>query len=440
MNEKSIWENYLSKNKFSEVNENIKTDILVIGGGIAGVLSAYNLSKCGYKVVLVEKNKICSGNTRNTTAFVTAHHESLYQDIIKKHGFTVAKEYLKVNLESVKKYKDLSKKFNFDFKEVDATIFSKDVELINREYKILKKLDADVYINNDIPYVNNVIGVTLKNQAIINPIKLVYEIIKEKNNNLMIYENSEVVKIRGNSALFKNGFKIDFNYLVIATQYPILNKLNLMFMKLTQTRSYVVAIRKDKINGTYCSLDEKGYYFRSYGDYLIIGGNDRDTKNLCFSSFVEDVCKLYNIREKDIEYSWSGQDCITLDDIPYIGRFSLFHPNRYLITGFNLWGFTWSMASSKIIKELIEKNKIYNIAKPNRNFIRPKLFENICNSVKNFLTFKGPRCSHMGCRLQYNKIERVWECPCHGSRYTSFGEVIEGPARKKYKKEQIPIT
>lgn len=431
MYEKSIWEEYLLKKEFPILRENIKTDVLVIGGGIAGVLNAYELSSSGFDVVLVDKRKITSGNTKNTTAFVSAHHESLYQDILKKHGFNKTKEYLNLNLHSVDEYKKLSEKYDFDFEMVDLTLFSKDFELINKEYKTLKELGANVYINKEIPFTKDVLGVTIKNQAIINPIKLINEIVNDgQNSKLKVFEKSEVTKIVGNTAILKNGSKIFFNNVIICTHYPILNKLNLMFMKLTQTRSYVLVIKKDKINGTFCSLDEKGYYFRTYKDYLIIGGNDRDTKDLCITSFKEDICKLYNIKEKDIEYSWSGQDCITIDEMPYIGRFNFFYPNRYLVTGFNFWGFTWSMASTKIIKDLIENKKFNNIVSPNRFFIRPKLFQNFFNSFKNLITFKTPRCSHLGCKLNYNEIEKVWECPCHGSRYTTFGEVIEGPAKK----------
>ena len=282
MKENSIWEDYLNKKSFPKISENMKTDVLIVGGGIAGVLTGYVLSTNGYKVILVEKDKVSSGNTKNTTAFVSAHHETIYSDIVKKHNYLVAKEYLKVNLDAIKEYEKLSNKYDFDFKKVDATLFSKDINIIEKEYEVLKKLDYNVFINKEIPLIRNVIGITLKDQAIINPIKLVNEIVTDENNkNLIIFENSEIVKIKGNCAFTKEGYKIDFNNIVLATHYPILNKLNFMFMKLTQTRSYVIAIKKEKINGTYCSIDENGYYFRSYKDYLIIGGNDRETKDLC---------------------------------------------------------------------------------------------------------------------------------------------------------------
>ena len=133
---------------------------------------------------------------------------------------------------------------------------------------------------------------------------------------------------------------------------------------------------------------------------------------------------------KNIDYIWSGQDCMSLDGIPYIGRYSIFSRNQYIVTGFNLWGFTWAMASSFMIADMIEYKNEYSLTNPQRYYLNKKLVYNIGNSIKNLVNFKTPRCSHLGCALQYNKKEKVWECPCHGSRYNSQCEIIDGPAMK----------
>ena len=105
MKEKSIWLDNIEMPKFCKLNENIKTKVLVIGGGIAGILCAYEMKKRNIECVLVEAEKIGKGITKNTTAFITAQHELLYQDIIKDLGISKAKFYLELNLKAVKRYK-----------------------------------------------------------------------------------------------------------------------------------------------------------------------------------------------------------------------------------------------------------------------------------------------------------------------------------------------
>lgn len=422
---KSIWEDYLTNKSFPKLEENIQTDVLVVGGGIAGILIARKLHDNNIKTILLEKNKIASGNTSKTTAFLTVQHETLFQSL----GIEKAKQYLDINNQALLEYKELSKKYDFDYEEVDSCLFSKNYEIIEKEYEILNKLKQNVYIKDDIPFCKDTKGIAFKKQAIINPIKLVNSLI----NDLNIYEDSEVIEINSSEAILKNGIKIKFNKIIITTHYPIINKSNLLFLKLTQRKSYVVAIKHNKIDGTYCNIDQDGLYYRMYKDYLIIGGNDKDTGTKCMSDFEMKVCEKFNLSKDDLIYSWCGQDCITLDGIPYIGYCNMFSKNHIIVTGFNLWGFTWAMASSNIILKIIKENKEFSLTKPNRFWIKKKLFKNIKTSFKNLINFKTPRCSHMGCALVYNKKEHIWECPCHGSIYNSEKEVKEGPAQKDIK-------
>lgn len=418
----SIWEEYLKENSFPKLEENIFTDVLVIGGGVAGVLIAKKLHDNNIETVLVEKNKIGRGITSKTTAFLTSQHETLYQSL----KLNKSKDYLKINNEALREYKKLSICFDFDYERVDSCLFSSKEDIIKKEYDALKVLNQDVYLTSEIPINKYRFGIAFKNQGIINPIKLINNLVKD----LTIYENSEVVRLKKNYAVLKNGVIIKFNKVVIATHYPINNKLNLLFMKLTQVRSYVVAVKKNKIKGTYCDIDKDGIYYRMYDDFLIIGGNDRDTGCKTINDFKRRITHLLNLTDNEIEYSWSGQDCKTIDGIPYIGRSDIFHRNHIIVTGFNLWGFTWAMASSNIVFNIIKYNKECKLTKVNRLCNNKNLFKNIKNSIVNLINFKKPRCTHLGCRLMYNKHERIWECPCHGSIYNEEGKPIIGPANK----------
>ena len=434
MKKQSLWQDTVEFKSFPPLKSDLSVDVLVIGAGITGILCAYELKNRGYNCIIVEQDKIASKTTKDTTAFITAQHETLYQDIYNKRGLKKAREYLELNLKAIEKYKYLSTKYDFDYEECMSVMYDlNDSGIIKKEKEVLEKIGYFPKIVYDCPLnIGAIEGIAFESQATINPLKLVNELSKE----LTIFEQTKIVKINKRYCETEGGNKIYFNKLIIATHYPIYNKMGLYFTKLTQKRSYVVAIEIDERNNeyfknTYFGNADEDLYFRTYKNYLIIGGNDRDTSQECIEDFkkrIED--KLIN---DEILYSWSGQDCITLDGIPYIGRHNLINKNIYVATGFNLWGFTWAMASSFILADMIEKNINCELTSPQRFVVNKKLFVNFKNSLKFLLRLGKPRCKHLGCSLVYNKFEHTWECPCHGSRYDYEGNVLDGPSPKNIK-------
>ena len=423
----SIWEEIEGIN-FDELKDDINVDVLIVGGGITGILCAYELKKRNINCLIVEKNKIGGGISKNTTAFLSVKHDILYQDLIKNKGINKALEYLNLNKNAIDEYEKISQKYDIDFKRCDSIFYScNDEEKILNEKNALDKLGYNTKLVDEIKLPIKIKkGLKFFNQATIHPLKCIYSLAKELN----IYENTEIVNIKNNCAYTKNN-KIEFKKIIIATHFPCINKRGLYFMKMHQRRSYVALIKYDKkINNTYCSIDDNGMYFRGYNDYLIMGGNDRDTKEICQRSFLN---RSYELFHKDIEYSYSNQDCITLDQIPYIGFYSRFNKDYLVATGFNMWGYTWAMAASFIIADIICGKKKNELVDPLRITINTKLFSNIGNSIVNLVKLKKLRCSHLGCTLNYNKIDNVYECPCHGSRFNMNGEVIDGPACIKIK-------
>ncbi len=425
MKEHSIWLETKIDRTFKTIQNNLKTKVLINGGGITGILCAYELNKRGIDYILVEKDRIGRGITKKTTAFISFNHDYLYQDMLKEIGYEKTKEYLDLNKQAIEYYKELDKIYDIEFKECSHILYSRiSKEKIILEQEALRTLGIEtnkvesIPINQSIEY-----GIEVKNQATINPFKCINKLSKELN----IYEKSEILKVRNNIAYLKNN-KIEFEKLIITTHYPILNKFGLYFMKLTQRRSYVAAIKYPNITNMYTSIDKDGLYFRPYNEYLIIGGNDRDTKNFCYQNFKEKIKDIFI--DKEIEYIWSNQDCVTIDNLPYIGQFDILHKNWYVGTGFNLWGFTPSVITAKLLSDAVEEKAITNLFNPNRNMFKKGLLKNISTSLKNQLILKTPRCTHLGCALNYNEIDNVYECPCHGSRYTKDGKLLDGPAKK----------
>ena len=211
----------------------------------------------------------------------------------------------------------------------------------------------------------------------------------------------------------------------------MINKHGSYFLKLYQHRSYVIALKNAAaLNGMYVDESDKGLSFRQYGDLLLLGGGGHRTgkQGGCWQELERFAKKCYP--HSEIVEKWATQDCMTLDSIPYIGQYSASAPNTYVVTGFNKWGMTNAMAAADILCDLLrgKKNRYAEVFSPSRSMLHPQLAVNTFESAVGLLTPTSPRCPHLGCALKYNKAEHSWDCPCHGSRFTESGELIDNPA------------
>lgn len=427
--QETIWES-VRLPSFPSLNKNIETDVLVIGGGICGVLCAYRLSKAGKKVVLVEKNTLCSERTGRTTAVITALQDVWYADLIKQIGKAKAKLFLEANLEAVQEYKRLSEEFCFDFEEVSSYKYSTTGrEELYREINALKDLGYTAGFTDSMECPFEIAGaIEFKNQGQMNPFKLIRGLAEK----LEIYEHTEIKNIKGNIAFTKEHM-IHADDIVVCTGYPFLKLRGLYFPRLTQNKSYVMVIKCSALTEENAvGAKENQIYFRSYGDYLVIGGNDQKTgkyRNGFFPvlRYIHDYYPEHNI-----EFFWVNQDCVSVDSLPYIGSYAKSMKHVYLATGFNLWGMTGSMISSLLITDMIlkQENRYRELFSPQRNTPVLPLLKNMGSAIKGMINFRTKRCGHLGCGLYWNEKEEVLECPCHGSKYTKDGKVIFGPAQK----------
>ena len=180
----------------------------------------------------------------------------------------------------------------------------------------------------------------------------------------------------------------------------------------------------------YVDESDKGLSFRGYRDLLLLGGGGHRTgkKGGCWQELEEFSEQHYESAE--IVGKWATQDCMTLDDIPYIGRYSKSTTDLFVATGFNKWGMTNSMVAADLLVDLVtERKSPYDtVFSPSRSALRPRLATNLLESLVGLLTPTVPRCPHLGCALKYHQVEHTWDCPCHGSRFTEKGELIDNPA------------
>lgn len=471
---KSVWSESCNFKKRESLNGNIEADVVVIGAGITGILTAYMLKKKGIDVVIIEAEEICSGNTKNTTAKITSQHSLIYDKLIKEFGEEKARQYASANELAIKKYKEIieNERIKCDFEEKDAYLYTMDnVEALKKELEAATKLGikAKLLENTELPFK---VKAALKfyNQGQFNPLKFL-EVITE---DLTIYENTKALEIKEELVVTDKGM-VAAKVIVVATHYPIMNTPGYYFIRMHQERSYVIALENAQdVNGMYIGIDKWGYSFRNYKDLLLLGGGSHRTgKNEAGGKYEElrHVAKeLYpNAKEK---YHWSAQDCIPIDEIPYIGQYSTETPNVYVATGYKKWGMTSSMVAAMILSDMISGNKndfaeIFSPTRFDMSASSKNLTQDVIETTKNFIAQKihipreqvekvetghggiveyngekvgvykdndgniftvTTKCPHLGCELQWNPDELSWDCPCHGSRFDYKGNWIESPA------------
>ena len=427
----SIWQQYSQKDSFPTLKENIKTDVLIIGGGIAGILTAYFLHGKNIPYILVEKNSICSGNTQNTTAKITSQHGLIYHKILQGEGPEKTLMYLKANEAAIRKYKELCRIIECDFEEKDNFVYStNNRNILEDELSALQKIGFNAQLQKNLPLPIKTAGaVCFKNQAQFNPLKFLREIAK----NLNIYENTFIREMVGCTAKTAD-CTIEAKKVIVTTHFPFINKHGSYSLKMYQDRSYVIALENaQNVSGMYVDEQKTGLSFRNYGNFLLLGGGSHRTgkQGENWAQLREFTKKNYP-KAKEVTF-WAAQDCMSLDKIPYIGNYSKNTPDLYVATGFNKWGMTSSMVSAMLLTDMVlgRQNDCAEVFNPSRSILKPQLFVNGFESVTNLLTPTTRRCPHLGCALKWNAAEHSWDCPCHGSRFTEDGKVLDNPANKQ---------
>ena len=424
----SIWSDSINFPSFEQLKKDIKTDVLIIGGGITGILCAYMLEQAGIDYVLVEADKLCSGITKNTTAKISIQHGLVYHNLVKRFGVEKARMYLDANAAALQEYRKLSENIDCHFETKDNFVYSR-----NSSTKLEKELHALNQLGYTADYVeklplplSNAGAVRCKNQAQFHPLKFLAEISKE----LSIYEHTKVKELMPNTAMTEHG-RITAQNIIVTTHFPFLNKHGNYFLKMYQHRSYVIAYENaPDVKGMYVDEADKGLSFRNYKDLLLIGGGDHRTGKHGGNWKEISEFAAAHYPNAQARYYWATQDCMTLDEVPYIGAYSKRTENLYVATGFNKWGMTSSMTAAMILRDLITKKECSYapVFSPSRTMLRTQLFINAFEATTNLLTPTTKRCPHLGCALKWNPQERSWDCPCHGSRFTENGDLIDNPA------------
>ena len=416
-------------------------DVIVVGAGMAGLLTAYILKQEGKDVLVLEAKEIASGQTGRTTAKITSQHGLKYSELLKKVGERKTRLYARANETAINAYEGLiyAKNIDCEFKRVTSYLYSrKDIASLQEECSAANLLGIDAFFTTETELPFEVAGaVGFRNQAQFCAVDFIHHIAAE----LEILEHTMVEKVRGKKVFTKDKV-YTAEHIVIATHYPMKNVPGFYFLREHQERSFVLELSGcESMNGMYYGIDEESYSFRQAGKNILFGGGSgRTGEHLCGMVFetLEQAAREY-YPDCKVESRWAAQDCMPHDGIPFIGKYSVFTPRTYVATGFQKWGMTTSMVAALILRDKIcgKENAFSALFCPQRVNIRAGMADFLRDVGVSFKGLSkgwfGPkdlRCSHMGCGLEWNPAEKSWDCPCHGSRFDEDGNLLDNPAKK----------
>lgn len=473
----SIWSKTAKIEPRPALKGDMQTDVAIIGGGMAGLLTAFLLQRRGIDCIVLEKETVGSGQTKNTTAKITSQHGLIYSKLIKTLGAEKARLYAQANEKAIQLYREFVEEYHIDcaFETKRAYLYSTlNAQPLIEETQAAALLGINARFVTDAPLPFAIQGAEMfPGQAQFHPLVFLRAVAQQ----VRVFEHTQVRHVYDNRVETDNGV-VTAKKIIFCTHYPFINFPGCYFLKMHQERSYVLALENaGQVEGMYIACDGDGLSLRNEGDILLLGGgNHRTGENSAgeryetlnrFAKQFYPECRVYT--------KWSAQDCMPLDSVPYIGRYAAGKPNWYVATGFQKWGMTTSMVAAMILTDMVR-----GIPSPYEALYTPQRFH-LKASYQNMVTdglmslrslskellhipkdsldaiapghggivrFNGKkagaykdqngqiflvdtRCPHLGCMLEWNPDELTWDCPCHGSRFTYRGELLDNPAERE---------
>jgi len=424
----SIWDKGVQLPEFPQLEGELRTDVLIIGGGLVGLLCAWHLKQSGVDCVLIEQNRLMQGVSGRTTAKVTSQHGLIYHKLLDQFGSEQARLYWQANEDALAQYEELAQEADFDYTPQDSYLYARrSREKLEAEMEACARLGIPANWETKLSLPFQVSGaIRFPEQGQMHPLKLAYHLAE----GLQIYENTKALAYLGDRVQTPKGM-IRAERIIVATHFPLFNKHGAYFLKMYQQRSYVLALENAaKAEGMYLDCADNGLSIRSAGEYLLLGGGGHRTGKEGLGWKMPQAAARQYYPQARIAARWATQDCMTLDGMPYIGAYSKNTPNLYVATGFGKWGMTSSMVASRILTDQItgKENPYAALFSPSRSMLHKQLFVNGAEATLNLLRPTKPRCPHLGCALHWNKQEHSWDCACHGSRFDKNGQVLNNPA------------
>lgn len=489
----SVWFDHNIMPSRIPLNEDFRTDVCIIGGGIAGLTTAYLLMKEGKKVCLLESSELLSGQTGRTTAHFVNALDDRFFNLERLHGEDGLKLAINSHSEAIRKVEEIVRreKIDCDLKKISGYLYSlndENEDVLEKEYEAAHKAGLiDVQRLAFSPFNNIDIGPSLHfpRQMCLHPVKYLSALTRKiLEGGGQIFTQSHVTEVHGGENAFvktKDNRIVYCSSIVVATNTPI-NDTLAIHTKQAPYRTYVLGFKI--LKGSFPdvllwdTLDPYHYIrveHQNDTDILIVGGEDHKTgqeehPEKCYEKLEAWARKQFPFLE-EVAYHWSGQVMEPVDGLAYLGRNPMDDDNIYIITGDSGNGMTHATIGAMLITDLImgRENpweKLYspsrvsfmatkeylkenlNVAAQYMDWLDPKFKNNLdkltpdegiifrksgrmlaaYKNEEGDIEYMSAVCPHLAGIVSWNKAEKSWDCPCHGSRFDCHGKVIEGPA------------
>jgi glycine/D-amino acid oxidase-like deaminating enzyme/nitrite reductase/ring-hydroxylating ferredoxin subunit len=486
----SIWIDTTPATTYSPLERDTEVDVCVIGGGITGITAAVLLEEAGLTVAVVELDRVCTGVTGYTTGKVTVLHGLVYEQVRSRFGEDGARAYAEANgagLDLIARWVD-ERGIDCDFRRKPALTYAEDeadLERVHEEVDAARAAGVQASYTEDVELPWPVAGaVRVDAQAELHARKYVLALAGTlPGDGSHIFERTRAVAVDDGDpcTVHTDRGEVVARDVIVATHYPMLDR-GLFFARLSPERSYALALRVhgDVPQGMYLSTESPVHSLRSVphagGELLIVGGEGHKTGQ--GGDTVERYERLEAwARERfdvaEVVYRWSAQDAMPADGIPYVGRLSPVSRHLWTASGYRKWGLTNGTAAALMLADLVrgrdnpwaptfDSNRFKPLAaaptllRENVNvgahFFGDRLAAPDARSLDELAPDEGgivtvdgekvaayrdpdgtvhavsPICTHLWCQVKWNRAERSWDCPCHGSRFDVTGKVIQGPA------------
>jgi glycine/D-amino acid oxidase-like deaminating enzyme/nitrite reductase/ring-hydroxylating ferredoxin subunit len=478
------------------LDHDLDVDVCIVGAGITGLSAALALSESGLTSAVLEMDRIGAGVTGYTTAKVTALHGQIYDELRSGHGAEGARVYAEANAAAIELMEKWARELNIDCDWARRTAFTYTedesmVASLEKEVAAAREagLDASLVTETDLPY-PVAAAIRLDDQAEFHPRKYLLGLAEAlTGRGVQIFEKTIATGVSEGSdgcTVSVEGGKVTCRHVIVASHYPFLDRA-LFFARLSAMRSYAIGVHVDGPlpQGMSISIDSPTRSIRSHGDLLIVGGEshktgeDKDTERR-YEALESWARERFSVTE--VKYHWSAHDNIPADGMPYIGSYTPHSKRLWTGTGFRKWGMTNGTAAGVLLADLVQgrENPWSDVFNPNRvkpiasakrlvkenvkvamHFFGDRLNRGDFMSLDELAPGQGglvnvdgekvgayrredgavdavkPICTHVGCHLTWNTAETTWDCPCHGSRFRTTGEVIQGPATKPLPKADV---
>jgi glycine/D-amino acid oxidase-like deaminating enzyme/nitrite reductase/ring-hydroxylating ferredoxin subunit len=476
-------------------------DVVVVGAGITGLTAALLLQRAGRKVMVIEADRIGSGETGHTTAHLTAVLDTRYHALEAKFGRDGARAAADSSRAAIDHIETWTREFAPDagFRRVPAYLYAEDDKQrseLERELEALQRVGLDAARVDQLPLPRPAVAaVRIEQQAQFHPLEYLRQVTAQLlAAGGVIVEQTRMQEVEdGHPCVVKTSRgAITADHVLVATNQPVSTRFAL-HTKIAAYRTYAVAAR---LNGTFpeglfWDLQDPYHYTRVQqtrdGDFLIVGGEDHktgqqeDTRG-CFARLEAYTRQL--LPDAEIVHRWSGQVVEPTDGLPYIGD-NPGDKHVHVATGFSGNGMTFGTLSAMIMSDavlgrenpwahLYRANRIKPLAQA-REYItenvdfpaylaRDRLGRGQVASASEIprsegrllradgkmlavyrdeadgLHVRSAVCTHLGCNVRWNNAEHTWDCPCHGSRFDVEGCVVNGPATSDLAAAELPAT